>query len=68
MGKRNNSRVCLFNDEKKKVKVPKKPMKWAFLGDWAKEIKRQTSSSPMLQARYDYWISFNEYAFNNAAL
>lgn len=35
--------------------------------DWAKEIKRQTSSSPTLQARYDYWVAFNEYAFNNAA-
>lgn len=34
--------------------------------DWAKEIKRQTSSSPTLQARYDYWIAFNDYAFNNA--
>lgn len=33
--------------------------------DWAKEIKRQTSSSPTLQARYDYWIAFNDYAFNN---
>ena len=33
--------------------------------DWAKEIKRQTSSSPTLQARYDYWVAFNEYAFNN---
>lgn len=35
--------------------------------DWAKEIKRQTSSSPTLQARYDYWAAFNEYAFHNAA-
>lgn len=34
--------------------------------DWAKEIKRQTSNSPTLQARYDYWVAFNEYAFNNA--
>lgn len=34
--------------------------------DWAKEIKRQTSSSPTLQARYDYWVAFNEYAFSNA--
>lgn len=33
--------------------------------DWTKEIKRQTSSSPTLQARYDYWVAFNEYAFNN---
>ena len=35
--------------------------------DWAKEIKRQASSSPTLQARYDYWVAFNEYAFNNTA-
>lgn len=34
--------------------------------DWTKEIKRQISSSPTLQARYDYWVAFNEYAFNNA--
>jgi hypothetical protein len=35
--------------------------------DWTKEIKRQTSSSSTLQARYDYWIAFNDYAFNNVA-
>ena len=35
--------------------------------DWVKEIKRQSSSSPILQARYDYWVAFNEYAFSNAA-
>lgn len=35
--------------------------------DWTKEIKRQTSSSPTLQAGYDYWVAFNEYAFNNTA-
>ena len=34
--------------------------------DWTKEIKRQMSSSPTLQARYDYWVAFNEYVFNNA--
>ncbi len=33
--------------------------------DWTKEIKRHTGSSPTLQARYDYWISFNDYAFAN---
>lgn len=31
--------------------------------DWTKEIKRHTSSSPILQARYDYWVAFNDYAF-----
>lgn len=35
--------------------------------DWAKEIKRQTSIFPTLQARYDYRVAFNEYAFNSAA-
>ena len=31
--------------------------------DWAKEIKRNTNSSPTKQARYDYWLAFNDYAF-----
>ena len=35
--------------------------------DWTKEIKRQTSSSPTLQARYDYWVAFNDYAFKHTA-
>ena len=30
---------------------------------WAKEIKRNTNSSPTKQARYDYWLAFNDYAF-----
>ncbi len=40
-----------------KFEVVEKP------NDWTKEIKRNTSSSPTLQARYDYWVAFNEYAF-----
>ncbi len=44
-----------------KFEVVEKP------NDWTKDIKRQTSSSPTLQARYDYWTAFNEYAFNNPA-
>lgn len=35
--------------------------------DWTKEIKRHTSSSPTLQARYDYWVAFNDYAFANSS-
>ena len=35
--------------------------------DWTKEIKRQTSSSPTLQDRLEYWIGFNEYAFSDTA-
>ena len=35
--------------------------------DLTKEIKRQTSSSPTLQARYDYWVAFNDYAFKHTA-
>jgi len=42
-----------------KFEVVEKP------NDWTKEIKRNTSSSPTLQARYDYWVAFNEYAFKN---
>jgi hypothetical protein len=40
-----------------KFEVVEKP------NDWTKEIKRNVSSSPILQARYDYWVTFNEYAF-----
>jgi len=42
-----------------KFEVVEKP------NDWTKEIKRNTNSSPILQARYDYWVAFNEYAFSN---
>ncbi|MBE6562926.1 MAG: DUF4268 domain-containing protein [Ruminococcaceae bacterium] len=42
-----------------KFEVVEKP------NDWTKEIKRNTSNSPTLQARYDYWVAFNEYAFKN---
>lgn len=42
-----------------KFEVVEKP------NDWTKEIKRHTSSSPKLQARYDYWVAFNDYAFTN---
>ena len=33
--------------------------------DWTKEIKKQSSSSPSLQARFEYWTAFNDYAFQN---
>ncbi len=42
-----------------KFEVVEKP------NDWTKEIKRHTSGSPILQARYDYWVAFNDYAFSN---
>lgn len=42
-----------------KFEVVEKP------NDWTKEIKKQSSSSPSLQARYDYWVAFNEYAFSD---
>ena len=44
-----------------KFEVVEKP------NDWTKEIKRNTSNSPTLQARYDYWTAFNDYAFKNAS-
>lgn len=44
-----------------KFEVVEKP------NDWTKEIKRNTSNSPTLQARYDYWVAFNNYAFQNNA-
>ena len=43
-----------------KFEVVEKP------NNWTKEIKRNTSNSPTLQARYEYWVSFNEYAFQNS--
>lgn len=42
-----------------KFEVVEKP------NDWAKEIKRIANNNPTLQARYDYWTAFNDYAFNN---
>ncbi len=35
--------------------------------DWTKEIKKQTNSSPILQARLDYWMAFNDYAYESVA-
>ncbi len=35
--------------------------------DWAKEIKRNTNSRPILQKRYDYWQAFNDYAFSKSS-
>lgn len=35
--------------------------------DWAKEVKRSEMNRPLLQQRYDYWASFQEYAFSKAA-
>lgn len=43
-----------------KFEVVEKP------NDWTKEIKRITSNSPTLQARYDYWFAFNEYAYKHS--
>lgn len=42
-----------------KFEVVEKP------NDWTKEIKKQSSSSPSLQARFEYWTAFNDYAFQN---
>ena len=35
--------------------------------DWAKEVKKSESSSETRQQRYDYWVAFQNYAFQNAA-
>lgn len=43
-----------------KFEVVEKP------NDWTKEIKRHASNSPILQARYEYWVAFNDYAFANS--
>lgn len=44
-----------------KFEVVEKP------NDWTKEIKRTINSSPTRQARHDYWVAFNEYAFKSAS-
>lgn len=44
-----------------KFEVVEKP------NDWTKEIKHNTNNSPTLQARYDYWVAFNDYAFKKPA-
>lgn len=33
--------------------------------DWAKEIKKSDTANPTNQRRYDYWVAFQEYAFQN---
>lgn len=33
--------------------------------DWAKEVKKNESVSPIEQQRYDYWVAFQDYAFKN---
>ena len=44
-----------------KFEVVEKP------NDWTKKIKRNTSNSSTLQARYDYGVTFNDHAFGNNA-
>ena len=44
-----------------KFEVVEKP------NDWTKEIKRTTNNSPTHQARYDYWVAFNDYAFKDGS-
>lgn len=34
--------------------------------DWAKEVKKSESISSTQQQRYDYWVAFQDYAFQNA--
>lgn len=34
--------------------------------DWAKEIKKNSSVSEIQQRRYEYWVAFQNYAFQNS--
>lgn len=34
--------------------------------DWAKEVKKNESTTETHQLRYEYWVAFQEHAFNNA--
>lgn len=33
--------------------------------DWSKEIKKNETVNETKQSRYDYWVAFEDYAFNN---
>ena len=34
--------------------------------DWTKEVKKNESANETQQQRYDYWVAFQDYAFQNA--
>lgn len=34
--------------------------------DWTKEVKKNDSATVTQQQRYDYWVAFQDYAFQNA--
>ena len=34
--------------------------------DWTKEVKKSESANETQQQRYDYWVAFQDYAFQNA--
>ena len=33
--------------------------------DWAKEVKKNETANSTQQQRYDYWVAFQDYAFQN---
>ena len=33
--------------------------------DWAKEIKKDDLANETQQQRYEYWVAFQDYAFQN---
>lgn len=48
------------SDTAVKFEVIEKP------NDWTKEVKKSESATATQQQRYDYWVAFQEYAFQNA--
>ncbi len=48
------------SDPAVKFEVIEKP------NDWTKEIKKNESANETQQQRYDYWVAFQNYAFQNA--
>lgn len=48
------------SDPAVKFEVIEKP------NDWAKEVKKNDSASETQQQRYEYWVAFQDYAFQNA--
>lgn len=49
------------SDPAVKFEVIEKP------NNWAKEVKKQSSSDPARQFRLEYWTAFNDYAFTKPA-
>lgn len=62
--------ACFFLCEIKLYKIDDSNMAVKFEviekpNEWARDIKKDNSVTPAQQARYEYWVAFNDYAFKN---